>query len=252
VLPDTYEVVQDRTARVLQHRRHGRHGEWADAGKVLSSDVIVGVNLAGGEDSLHNDFALAGRRKLSGYVYYDANNNGLRDAGEKGIGGVQVKVQYVKAGSPSTLVTVTTAPTVPGRQGTLMPGDYAVRKCRGRLPGRPGRAATAGGTAQSAKHLIDWDPSGQRPGRAGVRLRPSPAEFDQRFRVRRLQRQTATSMPANLPSPTLEIQLLDDSGNVLRTAKTDANGGYSFTGLGPGVYGVRETRPPDTSTGRTW
>ena len=41
----------------------------------------------------------------------------------------------------------------------------------------------------------------------------------------------------------VQIDLLDASGNVLATTTTDANGQYSFTGLRPGVYGVREHQP---------
>ena len=39
------------------------------------------------------------------------------------------------------------------------------------------------------------------------------------------------------------VSLKDDSGTVIATTTTDANGDYSFTGLLPGDYGIEETDP---------
>ncbi len=48
------------------------------------------------------------------------------------------------------------------------------------------------------------------------------------------------------------IELLDAGGNVIATTVTDANGDYSFPGLAPGTYSLRQpAQPPDTSNGST-
>ena len=41
----------------------------------------------------------------------------------------------------------------------------------------------------------------------------------------------------------VRIDLLDGDGNFLRSTLTDAKGEYRFTGLGPGIYQVREHQP---------
>jgi serine-aspartate repeat-containing protein C/D/E len=45
------------------------------------------------------------------------------------------------------------------------------------------------------------------------------------------------------PLAGVTIQLLDASGNVVRTTTTNAQGQYQFTDLAPGTYAVRELQP---------
>ncbi|MEN0111507.1 MAG: SdrD B-like domain-containing protein, partial [Planctomycetota bacterium] len=45
------------------------------------------------------------------------------------------------------------------------------------------------------------------------------------------------------PIAGVTIELLDAAGEVIATTKTDSDGVYSFTGLEPGTYAVRETQP---------
>ena len=48
------------------------------------------------------------------------------------------------------------------------------------------------------------------------------------------------------------IELLNSGGTVISTATSDANGAYSFSGLAPGTYSVREpTQPVNTANGQT-
>src|SRR6185436_7835110 len=45
------------------------------------------------------------------------------------------------------------------------------------------------------------------------------------------------------PIAGVTIQLLDQNGKVVQTTTTDAEGGYEFTGLTPGIYAIREIQP---------
>jgi hypothetical protein len=47
------------------------------------------------------------------------------------------------------------------------------------------------------------------------------------------------------------IQLLDSTGNVIKTTQTDANGNYEFLDLDAGTYGVREIQPTQYFNGGT-
>lgn len=50
----------------------------------------------------------------------------------------------------------------------------------------------------------------------------------------------------------ITVQLLNNSGTVVASTTTDANGNYSFSGLNPGTYSVREpNQPSGTSNGIT-
>ena len=60
----------------------------ATRGVVTTVDILSSINLDGGDDSIHNDFAEMKPACISGYVYVDANNNGVFDAGETPIAGV--------------------------------------------------------------------------------------------------------------------------------------------------------------------
>ncbi len=48
----------------------------------------------------------------------------------------------------------------------------------------------------------------------------------------------------------VEVQLIDEDGNVVQTAVTDENGNYEFTGITPGTYCVREVQPDDWYDGK--
>ncbi|MBN9412008.1 MAG: DUF11 domain-containing protein [Burkholderiales bacterium] len=57
---------------------------------------------------------------------------------------------------------------------------------------------------------------------------------------------------ADTPLAGVTIELLDAGGGVIATTTTAADGSYSFTGLQPGTYSVRQpTQPPGTSSGLT-
>jgi len=64
---------------------------------------------------------------ISGYVYFDSNNNGVRDAGETGLANVFIDLQGVALQTPVFQSTITGADgsyTFPG----LQPGRYIVRE----------------------------------------------------------------------------------------------------------------------------
>ena len=88
--PDGYLSVGDTPGTVNGETR----------GVVTTVDILSSINLDGGDDSIHNDFAETRPAELSGYVYYDANNNGIMDPGEQGIGGVQLTLLDA-AGNPT-------------------------------------------------------------------------------------------------------------------------------------------------------
>ena len=154
LLPGTYQVVETQPDGYLSVGDTPGTVDGETRGVVTTVDILSGINLDGGDDSIHNDFAETRPAALSGYVYYDANNNGIMDLGEQGIGGVQLTLLDA-AGKP-TGATATTDANGSYQFANLMPGQYGVSEVQpaGYLDGLDA-AGTAGGTAHNPGDLID-------------------------------------------------------------------------------------------------
>ncbi|TVX95206.1 SdrD B-like domain-containing protein [Cohnella terricola] len=93
--------------------------------EAVNSDLIT---LGAGDNYLNLDVGVVLKKgKIGGFVWIDANENGLQDAGESGLNGVRVRLY---GGSGGLLATTTTA-TNSGRSGhyefdKLNPGNYIV------------------------------------------------------------------------------------------------------------------------------
>ncbi|NLY01624.1 MAG: hypothetical protein GXY83_36520 [Rhodopirellula sp.] len=244
VLPGSYRVLETQPTGYFSIGAAAGNVAGATRGSVTGADEISGIALLGGEDSVDNDFAEARPATLSGHVYHDANNNGVFDAGETGIGGAVVLVSYLPPSGPApSPLQVTTDATGAWSAGGLMPGDYRVDEIQpgGYLDGIDA-AGTAGGAAENP---------GDRIG--GIRLTSGQAGLHYNF---------GELVPSSISGFTLAdrngngqydagdtaiagvtVRLLDAQGNQIATTLTDANGAYRFTGLAPGVYGVEEVQP---------
>lgn len=244
LLPGTYRVAETQPAGYFSIGASAGTVGGLTRGQVTSVDVLSGINLVGGEDSIDNDFAEARPASLSGHVYHDADNDGVMDPGETGIGGVTVRIQYLPPTGPAPApIEVLTLADGSWSAENLMPGNYRVDEIQPNayLDGLDA-AGTAGGTAHNPGDQIDgiWLASGQVGRQYDFgELVPSS-----------ISGQVIADMNGNCRYDAgdrllsgVTVRLLDSSGNVLRTALTDENGNYSFTGLAPGVYGLVETTP---------
>ncbi len=150
VLPGTYQVVKTNPAGYFSVGANpGQVGGKTD-GSVVSPDILGQITLVGGNDSQHNNFAIAKPATLSGYVYYDANDDGQREAGEAGIGGVTLSIIPVNVvGTAPAPIQVVTAADGSYSVSGLNPGVWKIVEITqppGYLDGVD-RAGTAGGTA---------------------------------------------------------------------------------------------------------
>ena len=101
-------LPQPNTPRVI--RNGVSTGTSASGGAYASSNtattsVIGGVVLAGGGNGVQFDFPETQKPYLSGFVYLDANNDGIKDAGEAGINGVTMTLIGCRAGPNGVLDT---------------------------------------------------------------------------------------------------------------------------------------------------
>ena len=195
----------------------------------------IPVTLASGGTSLNNVFGnfhgiLTGT--ISGLKFLDANGNGVRDAGEPGVAGIGISLDFcVSPGCPPVGGTVTgsdgsfsftgipfglylVSESVPAgfRQTTPATGaipvqlDFGHQTITGLLFGNQALPATISGTKFNDANGNAVRDAGE-PGLSGV-----------------------------------TIQLKPSSGPTL-TATTDASGNFSFTGLAPGTYALSEVVP---------
>ncbi len=206
-------------------------------------DSILNIVLLSGTDGVNYDFCEHVGVMLSGNVYHDRSNDGVFDrATEEGIAGVVI--QLLDENGNDTGLRATTDATGFYKFNNLAAGKYAVVEVHpsGWLDGidTPGNlggiAASSPGDAISMV-MINWGENGTEYN-FGELL---PGSIRGRVVV-----STDHDCDPNADEPPIagvQIDLLDDNGDVLETTFTDANGEYTFTGLRPGEYAVREHQP---------
>ena len=188
---------------------------------------------------------------ISGWVYHDADNDGIFDhTNEQAIGGVTLEL--LDANGNGTGITTTTS-TDPAKLGfyefrNLTPGQYGVREVQptGWLDGKD-TAGDHGGTA-------DPETSGRRRQnhRRDARLRrPRPQLQLRRTAAGLDQRSASVVVPIAIRQPTIARACRSTCSTARATSSrprtTDANGEYIFTNLTPGIYSLREHQPADTT-----
>src|SRR5205085_3705377 len=92
---------------------------------VVSPDVLGDIDLLGGEDSVHNDFAEAKPASISGHVHAEADGDCVMEPGEPALAGVVIHL--LDASGKVIQTTQTDANGFYEFQG-LRPGMYGVRE----------------------------------------------------------------------------------------------------------------------------
>jgi serine-aspartate repeat-containing protein C/D/E len=214
-------------------------------GTATHGSEISQIIVWGGNHGINYDFCELAPSDLSGHVYVDANNNGVRDTGEAPI--------------PNTLVIlwddagVKIAETRTDAQGryrfdNLRPGTYRVTQIQpeGYLPGRASAGTIRGqrvGNTDATGNLISQVriPSGV----SGIDYdfgELLPGSISGRVVIDRDGDCVGEAHGAT-PIPGVKIELIDRFGIVLQTTFTDSQGRYNFGDLTPGEYAVRQTQP---------
>jgi serine-aspartate repeat-containing protein C/D/E len=213
-------------------------------GRVETVDSMYDVNLRGGQHGVRYDFGEAKQAELHGHVYYDADNDGVFDSNEVGIGGAKVIIQYLPTTGvqPAAIEVFTNADGSWSATG-LRPGSYRVTEVTpaGYFDGLD-RAGDAGGTATNPGDLISGVfLAGGQVGRNYDFGELLPATLS--GRVHADLNGDCTYQSGEPLIAGVQVQLFDSAGNLVQTTTTDANGVYKFTGLAPGVYSVFEVQP---------
>ncbi|MET3130875.1 putative repeat protein (TIGR01451 family) [Oxalobacteraceae bacterium GrIS 1.11] len=241
----------------------------ASAAHNSIAQIVLPANTAA-TGYLFQEYANA---TVTGFVYADANNNGMRDGGETGIAGIQVKIAGTTfAGADVCVVlggacTATTDAngnysfTVPASQAggayrvseQSLPAGYLDGKDQNGAGALNVIAASAGRAAPESIVLGQVDP-GQTYSERNFGELPAASIGGTVYMDSNRDAVRQAGETAGVAGVTVTLAGLDQLGNPVCPSVgvptcailTDANGNYSFAGLPPsgaGGYGVTVTPP---------
>lgn len=227
------------------------------AGTATTGTTISGIPLTAGQAG---SGYLFGEKtgSISGFVYDDANNDGIKNSGENGIAGVTLTLTGTSAGGSVINQTVTTA-----ADGSYIFTDlrnangsgYTITETQpaGYLDGKE-TAETQGGTVDNTS----FDATAPKNRISAIPFSAAAAATDYNFgevqsgslagRVYHdANNNSSYDAGEGLAGVTVTLTGNDDQGNAVNTAVTTAaDGSYSFTNLRPSNgagYTITETQP---------
>lgn len=253
--PGVYQVRETQPSGYLSAGAIPGTVSGTTTGSTVSGnpDVLTEINIPlGNQHGIHYDFAEYLPIELSGYVYFDANNNGIYEAGESPIPGTTVILQDA---SGTQVAQQLTDQNGFYKFSGLSAGKYCVVEVQpaGWLDGKDAAGKIAGVTVGQADNPgdkirnvnLNWGDIGVhydfgelRPASIAGRVFVDPNE-DYLFNG------------SDRPLTGTTVQLLNSQGTVVQTTQTDADGRYRFDNLLPGTYAVRELQPSGYLQGGT-
>ena len=231
----TYSVREVQPSGLLQAGQRAGSG----GGDASQTDLISQINVNPGDSLVDYDFCEIPPAELSGNVYVDTDQDCIRDADEAPIAGVTITLLDQNGNVVATTVTDATGKY---KFTGLRPGNYTVRELQPSGYFQGGQKAGSGGGNDSVTDvisaiaigvgasLVDYDFCEQLPGSISGNVF-ADLDFD------------CVQDPGEVSLEGVLIELLDSSGTVIASTRTNANGDYTFGNLRPGTYSVRETQP---------
>ncbi len=261
IQPDGYlDVGAD--AGTLEGQQVGQVTQDSAGDKNVIGDISIPL---GGTSATNYDFKEVRPASISGNVFHDENNDGVFDPNEQGIANVLIEITRVGAKDgvaedafagmdpifvrtdanghysveslPPGIYEVVEINNYPANADPLAPyidGIDSVGNVAGTNVGAGSNdrvtqielCADDDGVEYNFGEILPASISGYvsvDSGLGGSKLSPSDPNFQ--------------------PIAGVTLQLLDETGSLLGTTQTDANGRYEFDGLAPGTYSVVEVQP---------
>ena len=212
-------------------------------GGTAGHNTITSIVLGAGVNGVNNNFGELQQASLSGFVYFDANDDGVRE-NEPGVGGTTVTLSGVDDRGAAVSLTTVTAGNGSYGFNNLRPGTYTITKTppAGWLEGK-NAIGTQGGVVGADQFSDIQLASGQSGannnfGELLQAILRGVVYFDANSNG------VIDPGEPGLPGVTITLTGVNDLGQSINVATTtDANGAYAFGLLRPGTYAITETHP---------
>ncbi len=247
--PGTYTLTETQPVGYLDGAETaGTFGGTVD--NALGSNTISSFTIPAGNNTGTNyNFGEVLASSLSGYVYADANNDGIRQGGEATINGVTVQITGTDFLGQNVSITTTTAGGGAYTAANLRPGNYTITETQpgAFFDGQETVGTQLSGTVDNTQENNTISAITLTQGVDGAEnnfgeLAPASLSgivFDDRNNDGNVD-----LGEAGLGGVTITLTGTDDRGNpVTQTVTTQPDGTYSFPGLRPGTYSITETQP---------
>ena len=247
--PGTYSIVQVQPDAFIDG---GDVVGTVDGAAVGSSanDRFNQVVLGSGDEGVNYNFCEVEPASIKGTVYHDRNDNGIQDPGEEGIEGVVIQLFDVDG---NVIAETTTDANGDYCFDGLAPGEYKIREQqpddfddgRDTVGNVDGVTNGEHGNDEFCVIILNGGDEGVEYNFGELRL----AEISGFVHVDNDGDCVFGTSPSDRPLAGVTMELLDADGNVLATTTTAQDGSYSFTGLVPGDYSIRQIQPDGFFTG---
>jgi protocatechuate 3,4-dioxygenase beta subunit len=238
--PGTYALTETQPASYLQ----GKATLGSAGGTVNNDPSFSMITLGTGVVGVNYNFGELLPANLSGFVYLDANNNGVKDSGEKGISGVTVTLSGTNDQGTAVSATQTSAADGSYSFSNLRPGTYTLTEIApaGYLDGKDSVGSAGGtlGTDKLSAITLASGTAGTNYDFAEV-LPPNISGF---VYLDLNDNGVMDSGEKGLAGVTITLTGTNDLGaGISQTQLTASDGSYQFLNLRPGTYKVTETPP---------
>lgn len=245
-----YEITEITPQGVLKGKAFVGTIDGRATGSAASENRLSQIRLAAGDDSVLNNFCNGRPATISGHVYHDAANNGVRDAGDATIAGADVMLR--DAAGVELRRTRTDGDGFYEFAG-LNPGDYVIEETT--------PAPYLDGTDSAGNVFGETRGVAENPGDriAGITLRQG--ELGVEYDFGELLGATISGFvhaetdgdcvrdPGENVLSGVTIRLIDAAGNEVAVTQTDVQGRYQFSGLRPGRYSTVQEQPAEFYSG---
>ncbi len=235
--PGTYNVAESQPSAYLDGKDTA-----GTLGGTATNDLLSTINLPAGAASLSNNFGELKPATISGFVWVDANNNGVKDPAENGIAGAVVNLSGFTADGPVSKQATTDSSGF-YQFTNLVPGAYGLQETQpaNYMDGKDALGTQGGSLSndQISSIAVTSGMNGQNNNFGEL----NPAVVSGFVYGDANNNGIKDPGEAAISGVTVTLTGADDNGAVSKTATTDANGFYQFTNLRPGTYALSETQP---------